>query len=317
MSDTSSLILAGSIAFDRIMVYPGKFADIIQPDKLHVLSVSVLLSDLQESRGGVSANIAYTLALLGEKPILYGAVGDNARAYMAALTELGVQTQHVYYSKLATATFTVMTDQADCQVGGFYPGAMSDAEQLSLAPFKDHQPLVVISPHDPAQMARQVAEAQELGLRLVYDIGQQVSNVSVADLKAGLAAAEVLIVNDYEMGVLEQRTGLSATDIISRLKVCVITLGEKGSEVYVAGQAQPIAIPVVPVSKVVDPTGAGDAFRAGFLYGYLRGWSPSKAAQLGATTAAYAVEKMGTQNHTFTREAVADRFTATFQADLW
>ncbi len=317
MSDTSSLILAGSIAFDRIMVYPGKFAEIIQPDKLHVLSVSVLLSDLQESRGGVSANIAYTLALLGEKPILYGAVGDNARAYMAALAELGVQTQHVYYSKLATATFTVMTDQADCQVGGFYPGAMSDGEQLCLTHFKDQHPLVVISPHDPAQMARQVAEAQKLGMRMVYDIGQQVSNVSVEDLKAGLAAAEVLIVNDYEMGVLVQRTGLSKTDIIGRLKVCIITLGENGSEVYLAGQTQPTAIPVVPVAKVVDPTGAGDAFRAGFLYGYLRDWSPIKAAQLGATTAAYAVEKMGTQNHTFTRDAVADRFTATFQSDLW
>lgn len=230
------IVLTGSVSFDRIMVFPGRFSEVIQPDKLHVLSISVLLDELKESRGGVAANIAYALALLAEQPILYASVGENARAYMGELAELGVQTQHVHYSKLPTATFTVMTDRDDCQVGGFYPGAMSDAQGLKLKQFQAQHPLVVISPHDPAQMARQVAECHSLSLPMVYDIGQQVSNVSADDLRAGVEAAQVLIVNDYEMGVLMAKTGWSHAAISKRVPVVVVTLGAQGCEVFTKGQ---------------------------------------------------------------------------------
>lgn len=311
------IVLTGSVSFDRIMVFPGRFSEVIQPDKLHVLSISVLLDELKESRGGVAANIAYALALLAEQPILYASVGENARAYMGELAELGVQTQHVHYSKLPTATFTVMTDRDDCQVGGFYPGAMSDAQGLKLKQFQAQHPLVVISPHDPAQMARQVAECHSLSLPMVYDIGQQVSNVSADDLRAGVEAAQVLIVNDYEMGVLMAKTGWSHAAISKRVPVVVVTLGAQGCEVFTKGQKKPTKIAAVRATQVVDPTGAGDAFRAGFLYGYIRDWPLTKSAQLGAAVAAYAVEQTGTQGYHFTMDELATRFAAAFGARPW
>ena len=304
------LILSGSIAIDRIMVYPGKFIDVIQPDKLHVLSISLLLEELQETRGGVAANIAYSLALLGEKPVLYGSVGDNARGYMDDLAGMGIDTSLVHYSEKPTAAFTVMTDQTDCQIGGFYSGAMGDAASLSVERFKDDDILMVVSPHDPVQMARQVAECKQLGKRLFYDVGQQASNIGADDIRSGIEAAELLIVNDYEMGVLEQKTGWSAADIKSKVKVCVVTLGEQGCVVSTAGKEEKIS--AAKVGKVVDPTGAGDAFRAGFLYGYIRNYKPTVCAQLGAVTAVYAVEHKGTQGHSFTLPEIQNRYQASY-----
>src|SRR5258708_187229 len=185
------LLLTGSIAIDRIMVFPGRFSDVIQPDKLHILSISVLVNELKETRGGTSANIAYTLALLAEKPILLGSVGSSARSYMKNLAKMGIDTQYIHYSKLPTAAFTVMTDQANCQIGGFYPGAMGDAASLKIAQFAEDDVFVVVSPHDPQQMAQQVAESHKLKKRLFYDVSQQISNISAADLRAGVEATEL------------------------------------------------------------------------------------------------------------------------------
>lgn len=310
------IVLTGSIAIDRIMVFPGKFEEVIQPDKLHVLSLSVLLEKLQDTPGGIAANIAYTLALLGEKPILYGSVGEAARGYMEALAAQGVDTSLVHYSSLPTATFTVMTDQNDCQVGGFYPGAMGDASSLSFKPWEKEDVLLVVSPHDPHQMALQVREATQFQKRLFYDVGQQASNISGADIKAGIEAAELLIVNDYEMGVLEQKTGWTQAEIVNKVTLCVVTLGEKGCQLLSPSGEETVA--AVPVTKVIDPTGAGDAFRGGFLYGYLRNWPAIQCARLGAVTAAYAVEQAGTQSHHFTQADVAQRYQAVYkEAITW
>ena len=306
------LVLTGSIAIDRIMLFPDKFANVIQPDKLHVLSISVLLKELKETWGGIATNIAYTLSLLGEQPVLLGSVGrdEASRQYIQTFAVRGVDVSHVHYSQLPTATFTVMTDQADCQIGGFYPGAMSDAVSLSLAAFPKLNTFVVLSPHDPTQMARQVAECAEHGLRLFYDIGQQVVNVSAEDLQAGVAAAELLILNDYEMGTLAKKTGWGEVEICQKVKVCVVTLGEKGCVIRAHGQE--LSVPAAKIEKLVDPTGAGDAFRAGFLYGYVRGWEPLSCAQLGATAAAYDVEQLGAQTHHFTRNDIVRRTQENF-----
>jgi adenosine kinase len=310
-----NVVLTGSIAIDRIMVFPGKFADVIQPDKLHVLSISVLLDKLQDTPGGIAANIAYTLALLGDRPILYGSVGESARTYMSNLTQVGVDTSRVHYSALPTATFTVMTDQQDCQVGGFYPGAMGDAASLTLQPWaQDDEVLIVISPHDPGQMARQVKESVTFKKRLFYDVGQQAINIPAEDIKAGIEAAELLIVNDYEMGVLEQKTGWTQAEIVAQVKLCVVTLGEKGCVLLTTEKEENVS--AVPVKQVADPTGAGDAFRGGFLYGYLRGWPAAHCARLGAVTAAYAVEQLGTQSHTFSPTAVAERYQAVYKENV-
>ncbi len=308
------IVLTGSIAVDRIMVFSGRFKDVIQPDKLHVLSLSLLLDELKETRGGVAANIAYNLGLLSEKPLLLGSVGENGREYMEGLAKLGVNCSQVHYSQRPTASFSVITDQDNCQVGGFYAGAMSDAASLNFRQFADDQTLFVISPHDPDQMARQVKEAKQLGLRLVYDVGQQANNIGADEIRAGIEAAELLIVNDYEMGVITQKTGWTQDQIIAKLKTCVVTLGDQGCQVYSNGSIHQVA--AVRVEKVVDPTGAGDAFRAGFVYGYVRDWTPETCAQLGATVATFALEKTGTQEHTFTKEDVALRYQSQYSDDL-
>jgi len=304
------IILSGSIAIDRIMVFKGRFTDVIQPDKLKVLSVSLLLDELRETDGGVAANIVYSLGQLGEQPVLLGSVGENGHQYMAKLKSLGVDIHHVHYSSKPTASFSVMTDLDNCQVGGFYPGAMSDAASLTLQPWFGTDALVVVSPHDPDQMRAQVAECQANKLRLFYDVGQQANNVSAEDIKAGIEAAEVMIVNDYEMGVITSKTGWSQAEIIQKLKVCVVTLGENGCVVYCKGQEHQQA--AARVQTVVDPTGAGDAFRAGFIHGYVRGWEPLKCARLGAIVACFAIEQPGTQSHRFTIEDVKKRYLEAF-----
>lgn len=300
------------------MVFPGKFEEVIQPDKLHVLSVSVLINDLQETRGGVAANIAYSLALLGDNPILYSSCGQDARLFMAALADKGVNIDFVHYSEKNTATFTVMTDLNDCQIAGFYPGAMADAKSLTLKPWKNEDVLVVVSPHDPSQMAHQVAECKKYKKRLFYDVGQQANNISGKDLKAGIEVAELLIVNDYEMGVIEKKTGWSKRTIMEKVPLVVVTLGEHGCELFTqAGTADSCVIrsqlvSAVALKKITDPTGAGDAFRAGFLYGYVREWDPVRCAKLGAVIASFAVEQMGTQTHTFTKQQARTRYKETY-----
>lgn len=307
------IIISGSIAIDRIMLFNGRFADVIRPEKLHVLSLSVLIDKLQETRGGVAANIAYTLALFGEKPVLYGSVGTNARDYMDALSNLGIDTSYVHYSTLPTATFSVITDKADCQVGGFYPGAMSDAENLTIEEFASEDIFVVISPHDPKQMNSQVKECIALGKPYFYDVGQQVSNIPAKDLKLGVEHAKLLIVNDYEMGVIIEKTGLTQEKIVSLIPTVVVTLGEKGSTVWENGKKE--SVRAVENITVADPTGAGDAFRAGFLFGMIHGATSVVSAQIGSVAAAYTIESTGTQEHFFTKGKFKERYAKHFQND--
>ncbi|MGD9128902.1 MAG: carbohydrate kinase family protein [Candidatus Woesebacteria bacterium] len=371
------LLLIGSIAIDRIMVFDGLFEDLIQPDKLHVLSVVPLVDKMRETRGGTAANIAYSLALLGEEAILYASAGRNAKTHLRRLKKIGINTTYVRYSRLATASFTVLTDKNDCQVGGFYPGAMSDADNLTIERFfknwvKETQKsrenktkhsaefgvavkdkgtehfsdeklldiglassrkssqlksdfLVVLSPHDPQSMLKQVKECQSLNLPLFFDPGQQVLMFSGDDLKIAIKAADFLVANDYEMGMISKKTGWSLEKIARQLKIMIVTLGGKGSEVYEnrqvkksgdktakkkssQGRIKKIIVPAVKLEQTVDPTGAGDAYRAGFLYGYIRDWHLRDCARLGSVVSSFVLEKHGTQEHSFTKKAVAKRF---------
>lgn len=312
---TPKLILCGSIAIDRIMNFSGKYRDLIKPDKLHVLSVSVLLDKLEETPGGVAANIAYTLAGLGEQSVLLGSVGPNAAAYIERLGSLGIDTQHVHVSELPTASFNVMTDSEDNQIGGFYPGAMADADGLALQSWQGQEVIVCVSAHDPKAMARQVAECTQYGLRLIYDPGQQVSNSPAEDLKAGIEAAEVLVVNDYELSVLCEKTAVSPESLKAKVPIVITTLGKDGSAIEGVKVPEPIKIAACTPAEVLDPTGAGDAYRAGFLYGYLRQWPLRDCGQLGSAVASYAVEYHGTQPP-LDSKAVAERYRATFNKEI-
>lgn len=298
------------------MNFGGRYADHLHPDKLDTVSVSIFLDTLHNAHGGVGANIAYTLALLGHQPILLGSAGHDARIYLEQLAHTGVNITHVHESKLPTASFNVITDSDQNQIGGFYPGAMFDSASLSLEPWRHQNPLVVVAPHDPEAMRRQVEQCRSWGLKLCYDVGQQVSNLSADDLHAGVAAAHILILNDYELTALSHKTGLSIPHLKSTVPLLVTTLGKDGSRLEGASLPQPITIGVVKPNQIADPTGAGDAYRSGFLYGYLRDWPLTACAQLGATTAAYAVETVGTQGHRFTPAQITKRYQDTFHAPL-
>ncbi len=307
-----TIVLTGSIAIDRIMSFSGSYEDYLHAEKLDSVSVSIFLDSLRDTSGGVAANIAYTLSLLGNEPYLLGSVGPDAVEYMEKLARHGVNIAHTHESTLPTASFNVITDRDQNQVGGFYPGAMFDSDTLSLEPWRGQNALVVISPHDPKAMRKQIEEAREMNLSVCYDIGQQVSNAPAEDIRAGVEAAEMLVLNDYEFAVLCKRTGLEAHEITAQVPVVITTHGPDGSRIEGRDVEKPIEIGVVSASEVVDPTGAGDAYRAGLCYGYAHDWSLHEAAQLGATCASFAIETLGTQTHTFDRESLAERYEKTF-----
>lgn len=298
------------------MNFTGRYTDHIRPEKLGSLSISIFLDKLQDAHGGVGANIAYSLALLGDEPVLLGSVGPDGLLYMEKLAHHGVNIAHIFESQLPTATFNVITDSDQNQVGGFYPGAMFDSEKLSFSPWKNANAIVVVSPHDPKTMRKQVQECATWSLRLCYDIGQQVSNLSGEEMAEGLDVAEILILNDYELTVLADKTGRSIETIKRQIPVVITTLGKDGSIIEGKQVPRPITIGIAKPNQVADPTGAGDAFRAGFLYGHARKWPLKTSAQLGAVCGTYAIEAMGTQTHTFTLEDVAQRYKETFNEAL-
>lgn len=309
------IIVSGSIAIDRIMTFKGHYRDLIEPAKLHVLSVSVLVESAEVAQGGIGANITHNLAGLGEKPILLGSVGEDARDYIKNLESRGIDTSHVHFSQLGTASFNVLNDVEGNQVGGFYPGAMADAKSLSFNPWADQESLFWVAAHDPIAMRRQTDECLAGKLRLGYDPGQQVSNVSGDDLKAGVEAAEIVIINEYELEVLLSKTGFTADELQKQVPLFITTKGEKGSEIAGTEVKQPISIESVKPEKLVDPGGAGDAYRGGFLYGYLRQWDIKQCGQLGSVLASFVIEQMGPQIE-ISPTAIMERYKSKFNEEI-
>lgn len=316
MESKTSLIVSGSIAIDRIMNFDGCYKDLIKPEKVHVLSISVLLKELKNTHGGVGGNIVYSLALLGEKPTLVGSVGPDANLYINKLKNIGVNISEVFISQLNTASFNVITDLDDNQIAGFYPGAMSDTKSLSFKKWKNQNALFVISPNDPELMNRLVGECQQYKLRMFYDFGQQVSNSPAEDLLLGVQNAEIIIANDYEISLLCDKIKYTETQLKSTVPICITTLGAKGSLIEGKNVPTPIKINSAKPQAVIDPTGAGDAYRSGFLYGYIRGWDLKICGQMGAVAAVYSVETYGTQEHLFTKEEFSKRYQENFGEKL-
>jgi adenosine kinase len=297
------------------MSFGGHYNQLIQPDKLDVLSLSVLLDSLTDLYGGIGANIAYNSAQLGEQPVLLGSVGTNTETYLANLAAAGVNVSAVHTSQLPTATFTVMTDADHNQVSGFYPGAMADADSLRLAPWAEQDVFVCLSAHDPIGMRNQLADCQQYGLRYMYDPGQQVSTLPAEDLRAGIAAAEIVAVNDYEYGLLCQRTGLSQTELEQTVPLLIVTHSKAGSTISGKSLPEPLTIGIAKAAQAVDPTGAGDAYRAGFLYGYLRQWDVKQCAQLASVVASFILEQAGTQVP-LSRPAITQRYQETYSEEI-
>jgi len=310
-----SIVVTGSIAFDTIMDFPGYFKDHILPEKVHMLSVSFLVETMKKQHGGAGANVAYNLALLGERPLLVGAVGDDFGDYREWLENKGVDTSAILVVPGEfTAGAFITTDLDDNQITGFYPGAMRQAGEFSLDEAGGDVSLVVITPDNPDAMAHYPGECRRRRIPYVFCPGQQTVSLTPEQLVDGVTGAKCVIGNDYEMELIADKTGHSVDGLLELAEIVVTTLGSKGSRI--ATPEGTTEIKVVPPARVTDPTGAGDAYLAGIAWGIAHGAAPRDFGRVAALTASHAIEEYGTQAHSYTPEEFAAECVARFDEDL-
>jgi adenosine kinase len=312
--------VTGSVAFDYLMRFPGRFVEHLIPDRLERLSVSFLVDEMRRVPGGCAPNIAYGLALLGERPRLLATAGHDAAEYRDALREAGVDVSGLrLYPDLFTASFFVSTDRDQNQIASFYTGAMARARELSMRDEAARSAaLVVVSPNDPDAMRRYTAECRDLGIPFLYDPSQQVARLTGEELLEGARDAWMLVVNDYELGIFSQKTGLPPEEIEGRLPVVVTTHGAEGSSISVAGDGGRVrhAIPVARLEReALDPTGVGDAYRAGLLRGVRLSLPWDVAGRMGSVAAAIGLEAQGPQPSPYTTAEFRARYERTFGAE--
>lgn len=307
--------MTGSVAFDYLMRFPGRFMEHLIPDQMSRLSVSFLVDQMRQVPGGCGPNIAYTLALLGETPLLYATAGRDAAEYRARLQKEGIDVSGLWLcGDLFTASFFVSTDQDDNQLASFYTGAMARARELSILTLDPAAvSLVVISPNDPVAMGRYSRECRAAGLPFLYDPSQQVARLTGEELIEGLAGASILIVNDYEFGILTQKTGLAREDLEQRVGALIITHGPEGSTIWRGGEGASHPIPPALLeAEAVDPTGVGDSYRAGLIRGLRTGAPWPVAGRMGSVAAIYTLEADGPQPPRYSVEDFAARYRRNF-----
>jgi adenosine kinase len=310
-------VVTGSLAYDYIMNFPGFFKDHILPDRVHMLSVSFLVDSMKRMRGGVAGNVAYTLALLGERPLVCASAGQDFGEYRAIMQRNGIDTSAIAeLDHDFTASCFINTDQANNQLVAFYTGAMAHSRNLSLLDLGlTPRDLVIISPTDPESMLRSAEECRQMQVPFVFDPGKQTPRLDGDQILAGLNGASVLVGNDYEFAMMAQKTGRTEQQLNESAPLVVMTRGAEGSVIYDnASGGDPLQIPVAPVSEVLDPTGAGDAYLGGLVFGLVRGLSLPVTGRVAALASAYAIEHRGCQEHFFTPAEFAERYTAAFGA---
>jgi adenosine kinase len=308
--NSMNIIVTGSIAFDYLMSFPGRFTEHILPEHMNRLSLSFLVDTMDKRRGGCGPNIAYTLALLGERPLLMGTAGEDFGEYRAWLEAAGVDTTHVHQvAGKFTASFFCSTDEHNNQIASFYTGAMADAGALSFRSVGECG-LAIISPNDPEAMVQYAIECRTLGIRAIFDPGQQCARMSGEQLREGAVGSSIVICNDYEFELVRQKTGLDEGAITAGSEALIVTRGEHGSTVFTQGGRRDV--PAVAPRRVVDPTGVGDAFRGGLLKGLAMGLDCATSAQLGSVAATYALEHLGGQSHAYTWDEFRRRYEGQF-----
>jgi adenosine kinase len=303
-------LICGSLAYDTIMVFHDQFKNHILPEQIHILNVSFLVPDMRREYGGCAGNIAYNLRLLGGDPLIMATVGDDSGPYLQRLRHLNLDARHV---KEIAGTFTaqafITTDIDDNQITAFHPGAMNESHANAIADAKDVG-LAIISPDGRQGMLDHARDLHAAGIPFVFDPGQGLPMFDGAELLAFLKLADYCTVNDYEAKLLTERTGRSLEDLAGEVKALIVTLGAKGSEIHAEGQRH--LIPSVKPDDVVDPTGCGDAYRAGLLYGIAQGWPWQRTGRLASLMGSMKIAHRGGQNHKATRGEIAARFEAAF-----
>ncbi|MFH1426581.1 MAG: carbohydrate kinase family protein [Candidatus Kerfeldbacteria bacterium] len=306
-----NIVLTGSLAIDRIMSFPGHFKEHILPDSIHAINVSFNIDRLEEKRGGTAGNIAYTLKLLDKKPKIVAAAGNDFNLYMDYMKGLGQDVSGIEEQEdLTTASAYIMTDRDDNQITAFFMGAMARETHFDMTTLNKKDSIVMLSPGNKSDMLRYSAECKIAGVKYVFDPGQTLPFIEPDEIKTLLDGSYMMMVNDYELQMIMKRTGLSRGDVESMTEMLVVTLGKEGSTITTNNIT--VEVPVCKVEDMKDPTGAGDAYRAGFLTGLDNNLDLDVVGRVAATTAAYACEHYGTQEHNFSLDEFCARFKKNF-----
>ena len=299
------ILVSGSLAYDRIMDFPGRFSEHILPEQIHKINVSFTVNSLTENFGGTAGNIAYGLSLLGEKPRIVATIGQDYHRYFEWLArhDLGAENIRVVTDELTAGAY-ITTDQDNNQITGFNPGAMKQQAGFDFDGIDPKNTIAIVAPGNIQDMAEMTERHQELGIYSIFDPGQSLPIWDPADLARAISQSKVLVSNDYELEMISNRTGLSRQQLRDTVEHIIVTKGEHGAELL--GPDEPVHVPAVPTDSVVDPTGAGDAFRGGLIKGLIEGQTLTRSVQMASVCGHYAVQTYGTQEYSFT----ADEFRA-------
>lgn len=311
-----SLLICGSLAYDTIMVFPGQFKDHILPEKVHILNVAFLVPEMRREFGGTAGNIAYNLNLLGAKPTLMATVGQDADIYLTRLADLGLDTRCIKRIPSAyTAQAFITTDQTDNQITAFHPGAMSFAHENHIAHAGNDIKLGIVSPDGRDGMIQHAQQFQAAGIPFIFDPGQAMPMFSGAELLNFIEQATYVAMNDYEAELLVEKTGQTLPQLAKRVEALIVTHGAQGSEIHI--QEEKIVVPVVATERLVDPTGCGDAYRAGLMFGIQQGLSWPSIGRLASLLGSIKIGQRGGQNHHFTAAEVRLMFDQKFGYLPW
>lgn len=307
-----AIYVSGSLAYDRIMTFQGNFRDHILMDKLHMINVSFMVNSMDERRGGCAGNIAHSLALLGERPIIIASAGRDFEPYAKWLASQNLPLDGIrIVDDVYTALCYITTDLDSNQITGFYAGAMGFPSDYGFPDLDPERDIAIVSPGNVDDMRRLPEFYRQHNIRYIYDPGQQLPVLSGEDLLKAIQGSFACITNDYELNMICRATGMSEDELLGRTLWLVTTLGAQGARIRGADGTD-VSIPAIPVEQVVDPTGAGDAQRAGLLKGLALGLAMPEAAKFGAVSASYAIEILGTQEHSFDQSGFRKRYEGAF-----
>ncbi len=307
-----NIYISGSMAYDRIMDFPGKFSDHILPDKIHILNVCFTVNGMTEKFGGTAGNIAYSFSLLNEKSIILATIGKDYESYFNWLNKNKISVEGIkIINDELTAGAYITTDKADNQITGFNPGSMKFASEYNTKKIAPENSIALIAPGNLQDMIEYARDFKALGIKCICDPGQSLTSWDGKNLIEWIKGSMILISNDYELELIMQKTGKNKKDLLALTETIITTIGEKGSVINRDGSE--VKIPPAKVMNISDPTGAGDAYRAGLLKGLVIGKDIKTSAQIGAVAATYAIEHYGTQEHSYTYEDFKKRYKNNFE----